>query len=191
MPFKSAELKDLAERAWGLGAQVSASTMARWFRTGELAGLVNWLEFFVTSLPTWRQELEEAQAQLAYAYEYRDHAQQQIQKHHELAQQWLAKLEPFRRELEELDPKVRACWEAQWDPETCPAILDRYTWLRDVAIATCERGYNDEKAEEDYWRSEYDRVTRQIQRLTNKIEADQWLIEKTERELREKWRMVL
>jgi len=191
VPFKSAELKDLVERAWGLGAQVSASTLASWFRHGELEGLVGWLDYYVKRLPVLRDRREGLRDQVEYARKYRDHCVERIQHWYDVGQEWRGRLDGFLKEYDELEPKVRACREAQWDPETCPKLVERFTWLRDVAIPTCEKNITEARDNELYWREEYKRMGRKIPLLETQLVNVEWELQYIESELRERWRMVL
>lgn len=191
MGFKSAELKDLAERAWGLGALVSASTLARWFRAGELAKLVDALSFYLARARELQQRIPELHAQLQHAHRYRDHARGRIQHFYDIGQVWRQRLDEFLNEYDQLAPDYDRCVDTRDPGEQCRQIIERFEWLRDTAIPACEREVQKAWDNEQYWRDEYKRIRRVINQLQVNIEGAEAELARIERWLQERWRIQL
>lgn len=191
MPFRSAELKDLAERAWGLGAQVTASTLARWFRAGELKGLVDYLAYVLDETRALQDRITTYKDMLTYAKQYQDHCVQRIHHYYNVRQEWFNRIDEYQQQL---DAARAACIHGQIIAPEAPetkAVCQKATWLATVAIPTAEKNYADARANELFWRDEFRRIRHQIPLLENTIQVDSYTLQQNLDYLREKWRMVL
>ena len=191
MPFKSAELKDLVERAWGLGAQVTASTLARWFRAGELMELVDALAWSISRIRELEQLLPELERQLEHARAYQEKAVDRINHFYNIEQELRRRLDGFLQEYDELQPKYEECIQTVVATQPCVDIVERFEWLRDTAIPGIEYQLRQAINNGQFWREEYKRMNSLIPELEHRIESTRSQLEYEKRWLREKWRMVL
>jgi len=169
MPFKSAELKDYAERLWGLGSVLSARQIAQMFRAGELRALMQELDSKLTKYEALLDEREELEARLAQGKAYRDKCLERISHYQAVWEEWARRRDAAFQEIEELQPLCEAYrWGTRTDEEA-KAACERIKFLEEVVIPTAEREARKAEREREWWRSELERITGLLEEWSDRL----------------------